>query len=41
MLEICPECKGSLACKKFEKVCKRCGLVIEEPICVGGVIVFE
>lgn len=37
----CPECKGMLVCNKFEMRCKNCGLVAKEPLCIGGVIVFE
>jgi transcription initiation factor TFIIIB Brf1 subunit/transcription initiation factor TFIIB len=37
----CPECNGVLACNKFEVTCRRCGLVVKEPFCVQGVLVFE
>jgi len=40
MMEKCPECNGMLASNKFEVICRRCGLVIKEPMCIRGVLVF-
>jgi transcription initiation factor TFIIIB Brf1 subunit/transcription initiation factor TFIIB len=41
MIKKCPECKGELIRDKFDVVCRKCGLVVDYPICLVEPEIFE